>query len=125
MIVVLVMNVSVSARKIYVVTYFPSEFNTHENVLCDILKVDNCVNYIRKKRLVTLSHISRLANDNPARIIILGEPVNGKKGAKQNKKKYNWYDQVMKDAKIILQDDQIINLLNKNIRKFIKNKVFS
>ena len=64
----------------------PAEFHTHENVLCDILKIDNCVNYLKKKRLVTLSHISRLANDNPARIIILGEPVSGKKSEKKTKK---------------------------------------
>ena len=65
----------------------PKELKVDESVLADIMRVDDVNNYLKKKRLITCTHMSRLKYNNPARVITYRDiHFKEKKGKKKKKR---------------------------------------
>ena len=65
--------------------------------------------------------MSRLRYDNPARIILLGEP---NIETRRRNNSLQLYKQMEEDLSLIIDDDKLINLMNKNFRDRIKKYRF-
>ena len=101
----------------------PKELKVDESVLADIMKVDDVNNYLKKKRLITCTHMSRLKYNNPARVIVItyGDIHFKEKKDRRKKKTINWYDQTNHDLSKIIKNENIINIMNKQFRRNIKD----
>ena len=96
----------------------PREVQTNIHDLEEMLQVPTVENILKRKRLMSVSHITRLNYDNPARIVVLGKPIMEQKGRKKNIK--TWRKTIDDDIQSLFSEPEYVNMCDRRCRRIIK-----